>query len=162
MKNKNESVKNLEVRKDYVNKDGLIVIDRSGDTTNRGFDGNNFEYDLFCSSPHVWREATDEEVIEAFEKHLNHRFGEDWRTMKIKEKHPNSSLWINHGSWGVDTRPINDNLYGVEIVKAYDGWNVWNKNGLIYCNGIWVERLEEEEPKIHIEDAIKKKHCYSL
>ena len=141
-------MKKLEEGKDYVNKDDLIVIDRSGDTTNRGFDGNNFEYDLFCSCPHVWREATKEEVIEAFEKHLNHRFGEDWRTMKIKERHPDSGGNINNGFWNV------------EIIKLFDGWNVWNKNGLLYCNGIWVERLEEK--KIHIKEAIKERtvvHC---
>lgn len=141
-------MKNLEVKKDYVNKDGLIVIDRSGDTTNRGFDGNNFEYDLFCSSPHVWREAAKEEVIEAFKKHLNHRFGEDWWTMKIKERHPDSGGDINNGLWGVG------------ISKWMDGWNVWNTNGLLYCDGIWVERLEEK--KIHIKDTIKEYtviHC---
>ena len=138
----------LEVRKDYINKNGLIVIDRIGDFGNRGLDGNNFEYDLFCSSPYVWREATKEEVIEAFEKHLPHRFGEDWRTMKIKEKHPASLAKINDGSWGV------------KISKNYDGWIVWNRNGLLYCNGIWVDRLEK--PKIHIKEAIKKYtviHC---
>ena len=24
------------------------------------------------------------------------------------------------------------------------GWSVYNKNGLLYCEGVWVERLEEE------------------
>ena len=130
-------MKNLEVGKDYINKDSLIVIDRIGDTTNRGIDGNNFEYDLFCSSPYVWREATEEEVIGAFKKHLIHRYGEDWKTMKIEEMHPSSNI----------CRPINDNSYVVEISKSLDRWKVWNKNGLLYCNGIWVDRLEEP-PKL--------------
>ncbi len=139
----------LEVRKDYINKDGLIVIDRIGDTTNRGLDGNNFEYDLFCSSPYVWREATEEEVIGAFKRYLVYRYGKDWETMKIKEEHPDSIFGINDNSWNVG------------ISKLTDGWGVRNKNGLLYCNGIWVERLEEE-PKIHIKEAIKEKtviHC---
>ena len=138
----------LEVRKDYISKDGLIVLDRTGDTTNRGIDGNNFEYDLFCSSPYVWREATEEEVIGAFRKHLIHRYGEDWKTMKIKERHPSS-----RGN-------INDELWAVLIAKV-DSWSVWNENGLLYRNGIWVERLEEK-PKIHIKEAIKENtvvHC---
>ena len=134
-------MKNLEVKKDYVNKGGLIVIDRSGDTTNRGFDGNNFEYDLFCSCPHVWREATEEEVVEAFEKHLVYRYGEDWETMKIKERHPDSGGDINNGFWNV------------EIRKLLDGWNVYNKNGMLYCGGIWVERLEDKEINIKASET---------
>jgi hypothetical protein len=69
--------------------------------------------------------------------------------MKIKERHPSSTLEINHGTWEV------------EISKYFDGWTAWNTNGLLYYNGIWVERLEEE-PKIHIQDAIKENtvvHC---
>ena len=124
----------LKIGKDYISKDGLIVLDRTGDTTNRGIDGNNFEYDLFCSSPYVWREATEEEVIGAFRKHLIHRYGNDWKTMKIKERHPSSK-----GN-------INDELWAVLIAKV-DSWSVWNENGLLYRNGIWVERLEEP-PKL--------------
>ena len=138
----------LKIGKDYISKDGLIVLDRTGDTTNKGIDGNNFEYDLFCSSPYVWREATEEEVIGAFRKHLIHRYGEDWKTMKIKERHPSS-----RGN-------INDKLWAVLIAKV-DSWSVWNENGLLYRNGIWVERLEEK-PKIHIKEAIKENtvvHC---
>ena len=153
MKQQNESVKKLEVGKDYVNvhDNSVIVIDRAEDITNRGFEGREYKNYMSCSNPSNWREATEEEVIEAFEKHLNHRFGEDWRTMKIKEKHPSSQL----------ARPINNNSYRVAISKYYDGWAVWNKNGLLYCNGIWVERLEEE-PKITIQEAIKENtvvHC---
>lgn len=133
MAQQNESVKKIEVGKDYVSKDGLIVIDRIGVFGSRGFDGNNFKYDLFCSNPNDWREATEEEVIEAFKRHLIHRYGEDWETMKIKETHPDLS------------DDINDGLWNVEISKWSDGWNVWNKNGLLYSSGIWVERLEEEE-----------------
>lgn len=93
-------------------------------------------------------EATKEEVIEAFKKHLTHRYGRDWKTMKIKEMHPHQAGGLNNGSWNV------------EISKDFNGWHVWNKNGMIYCKGIWVERLEE--PKIHIKEAIKVNtviHC---
>ncbi len=154
MAQQNESVKELEVGKDYVNvHDGnIIVIDRTEDITSRGFDDREYKNYLCCSNHSNWREATKEEVIEAFEKHLVYRYGEDWETMKIEERHPSSTRFINNKS------------YKVEITKIYDGWNVWNRNGLLYCNGIWVERLEEkeEEPKIHIKDAIKKNtviHC---
>ena len=136
----NESVKKLEIGKDYVNVlySNFIVIDRAEDMTNRGFGGEEYKNYLSCSNHSEWREATEEEVIEAFEKHLIHRYGEDWKTMKIKEKHPSLSSAIR----------INDGLWDVGISKEFDGWNVCNKNGLLYCNGIWVERLEEEEINI--------------
>ena len=142
----------LEIKKDYIDRyeDNIIIIDRIGDFKNRGFNGNNFECDLFCSNPNEWREATKEEVIEAFRKHLVYRYGKDWETMKIEEMHPSSNI----------CRPINDNSYVVEISKSLDRWKVWNKNGLLYCNGIWVDRLEEL--KIRIKEAIKENtviHC---
>lgn len=142
-------MKELELKKDYIDRDGLIVIDRFGNHGNRGFDGNNYEYGLFCSNPGEWREATESEVIEAFKKHLVARYGEDWETMKIKEEHPDSSSGINNDLWNVG------------ISKLTDGWRVWNNHGLLYQNGVWVER-SEEEPKIHITEVIKKHiviHC---
>ncbi len=126
-------MKELEVGRDYISEYGVVVIDRRGAYCNRGFEDGDYEHDLFCRTPENWREATKEEVIEAFKKHLVHRYGKDWKTVKIKEMHPDSSLTINTGSWEV------------EIVKSSDGWNVWNRNGLLYCNGIWVERLEDIE-----------------
>ena len=150
----NESEKKLEIGKDYVNvhDNSVIVIDRTKGITNRGFEGERYKIDLSCSNHSNWREATEEEVIEAFERHLIHRYGEDWETMKIKEKHPDATSYLD----------INDGSWKVEISKHSNGWNVWNNNGLLYRNGIWVERLEEEEPKIHIQDAIKENtviHC---
>ena len=155
MKKQNESVERLEVEKDYINvhDNSVIVINKTEGITSRGFEGREYKNYLSCSNPENWREATEEEVIEAFRKHLVHRYGKDWQTVKIKEIHPDSTLTINDGSWEV------------EISKHRNGWYVWNKNGLLYCNGIWVERLEEKElEKIHIKDAIKENtviHCES-
>lgn len=149
-------MKKLEVGKDYVSSENskIIVIDCKGAFDNTGFRREKFIDYLNCRYPYNWREATEEEVIEAFEKHLVYRYGEDWQTMKIKEMHPSS----NH------VRPINDNSYVLEISKSLDRWKVWNKNGLLYCNGIWVERLEGL-PKIHIKEAIKENtviHCETI
>lgn len=135
---KNKSKKGLEIGKDYVNVlyNNVIVIDRVGNFDNKGFYEDLYRKDNPCTNYGSWREATEEEVIEVFRRHLIHRYGKDWQTMKIKEKHPDSVLEINNGSCEV------------EICKCYDGWNVWNKNGMLYHNGIWVERLEEvEEPE---------------
>ena len=135
MEQQNESVKKLEVGRDYVSLENskIIVIDCKGAFDNTGFRREKFIDYLNCRYPYNWREATKEEVIEAFKKHLIHRYGEDWETMKIEDNHPSSTRFINNKSCKV------------EITKIYDGWNVWNRNGLLYCNGIWVERLEEED-----------------
>lgn len=139
MKTENKSVKRLEIGKDYINvrDNNVIVIDRVGDFDNKGFCEDLYKENLLCTkytNYGNWREATPEEVRERFEAHLVKRYGEDWKTMKIKEEHPSSSP-----------------LYGVEITKLYHGWCVWNKNGLIYCEGVWAERLEEEEEEINIK-----------
>ena len=138
MKTENKSVKRLEVGKDYINmnNNNVIVIDRVGDFDNKGFCEDLYKENLLCTNYGNWYEATPEEVKERFEAHLIKRYGEDWKTMKIKEEHPSSSPYMI--------------MYGVEISKKYGGWNVWNKNGLIYCEGVWVERLEEEEEKEEI------------
>lgn len=151
MKKENESVKKLEVGKDYVNAhdNDVVVIDRLSDILNKGFEHLVYKNYMSCSDTSNWREATESEVVEAFEKHLVYRYGEDWKTMKIKEKHPNSN------------RGINGSSYEMLILKLrHNGWVVYNQNGMLYCNGIWVERLEE--PKIHIKEAIKANtvvHC---
>ena len=132
----NESEKNLEIGKDYVNlhDSKLIVIDRVGIFDNKGFYEDLYKSDIPCINCGNWREATEKEVIEAFKKHLIHRYGKDWETMKVKEKHPSLVSGVR----------INDGLWDVEISKENYGWDVRNKNGLLYCDGIWVERLEEE------------------
>ena len=140
---KNES---LEIGKDYITVlySKFIVIDRAGNFDNKGFYEDLYKKDIPCTNYGSWREATEQEVIEAFRKHLVYRYGEDWETMKIKEKHPESIL------------DINDGLFRVEIPKDKNGWNVWNENGLLYRNGIWVERLEEEEINIKASETQNK------
>ena len=152
MKEQNESVKRLEVGKDYISliDSSIIVIDRKSNYNyENGFRDKEFKSYLLCSDTSNWREATEQEVIEAFKKHLVHRYGKDWETMKIKEEHPDSAFGINNG------------LRCVEVSKESDGWNVFNKNGLLYCNGVWVERLEEET-KTHIQDATTEKNLDSF
>ena len=141
----NESVEKLEIGRDYVNvhDNSVIVIDRTEGITSRGFEGGEYKNYLSCSNPSNWREATESEVIGAFKKHLVHRYGEDWETMKIKERHPSLSSYIQ----------INDGLWNVGISIWSDGWNVWNKHGLLYRNSIWMERLEEEEINIKASET---------
>lgn len=133
MKTENESVEKLEIGKDYISIfSNLVVIDRKGADCNKGFWGVDFKHDITCVDPDLWREATPEDVKWRFEAHLVKRYGADWKTMTIKETHPSIVLHI-------------DRTWRVQISKDFDGWNVWNKNGLVYSNGIWVERLTKEE-----------------
>lgn len=135
-----KAVENLEKGKDYISvSESVIVIDRKSNSYNNGFEYSNFVSNIACDHPIFWREATHEEVKKRFETYLAKRYGADWKTMKIKERHPESYSEINEGS------------LDAEIVKMYDGWNVWNENGLLYCEGIWVERLEEEEIRVNLK-----------
>ena len=153
-----KEVKNLEIGKDYISNSGKrTTIDRKGDSNNNGFRTDDFAGNIICRHPSFWREATPKEVKERFEAHLVKRYGADWKTMKIKESHPSlsSSIEINNGLWDVE---ISKN-WDVEILKEYGSWNVWNKNGLLYREGVWVERLEDEEINIKAsETQIGGKH----
>ena len=97
-----KGVENLEIGKDYISEGGdIITIDRKGNNNNNGFMYGNFVGYISCEYPDCWREATEQEVIEAFTRHLVHRYGADWETMKIKERHPDSGGEINNGLWDV-------------------------------------------------------------
>ena len=134
-----KAVENLEKGKDYISvSESVIVIDRKSNSYNNGFEYSNFVGNIACDHPIFWREATPEEVKKRFETYLAKRYGADWETMKIKEKHPDATSYLD----------INDGSWCMEISKHSNGWNVWNNNGLLYRNGIWVERLEEEEVNI--------------
>ena len=128
-----KGVKFLEIGKDYINESGKrIIIDRKGNSSNNGFRADDFAGNIVCQHPRFWREASEQEIIEAFTRHLIYRYGADWETMKIKEKHPDA------------TSNENDGLFRVMISKFEYGWGVYNKNGLLYYKGIWVEKLEPE------------------
>lgn len=122
----------LEEGKDYRNRQmGNIVIDRKGDDCNFGFLYGRFHDSMECCNPE-WREATKEEVIEAFEEECVRVFGENWKDVEIEECmfHSNSKY-------------LNTGLYPLPLIfKDFDGWQVWNKNGCIYFKGKWAKKKE--------------------
>lgn len=124
----------LELGKDYVNKyyNSHIVIERAGDSNNRGFIFGKFLDDMPCFEPEYWRLATEKEVREAFEEECVRRYGKDWKDVKIK----------NHANCMDEC--LNIGKCAVYIGKSSThGWAVWNRNGLLYADGKWAEVKEE-------------------
>lgn len=141
-------VNKLELGKDYIHNDGdWLVISRVGNHRNLGFTnlGGVFICDMFCTSPEMWREATKEEVKKFFESHLIKIYGEDWIDVKVKE-----CLHFK------DEPKVNTGGFKVCIVKTYEGWKVWNKNGCLFKGGEWAEVLEEEIQYIPFEEGDKE------
>lgn len=141
-------VNKLELGKDYIHNDGdWLVISRTEYGKNLGFTnlGDAFRYDLRCSIPLAWREATEEEVVKFFERYLIKRYGEDWIDVKVKE-----CLHFKDGS------KVNTGGFKVCIVKTYEGWKVWNKNGCLFKGGGWAEVLEEEIQYVPFEEEDKE------
>lgn len=139
---------NLKEGKDYIHNDGdYLVIDRVGNFGNLGFthNGERFDRQLICSNPENWQEVTKEEVKKYFESHLIKRYGEDWRDVKVKEcLHFNYELKVNTGG------------FKVGIVKTFEGWKVWNKNGCLFKGGEWAEVLGEETQYAPFEEEDKE------
>lgn len=132
----------LKKGKDYRSVvDEAIVIDREGYDCNFGFLDNEFTKPLWCSCPESWREATKEEVIEAFEEECVRVFGENWKDVEIEEcmYHSNSEY-------------LNTGIFVVNISKDNEGWKVWNKNGCLYFKGNWAKKKEGVKYAEKLED----------
>ena len=136
----------LEVGKDYIHNDGdWLVIDRKGNERNSGFTDNGYYYSsICCSSPKNWIEATKEQVISSFKKHLIERYGGDWKNVKIKECMYQNDDYTNEG------------LNSVDIDKYSGVWKVWNKNGCLFNGKEWAEVLEEENQYVPFEEEDKE------
>ena len=133
----------LEIGKDYVHAYlDLLVINRIGDEGNSGFthNGERFDSKLVCSYPKEWREATNEEVVSLIEKHLIERYGEDWKSVKIKDSMYENVVYTNEG------------IYKVDIYKEDGIWWVWNNNGCLFNGKEWAEVLEEPKYAEKLED----------
>src|SRR5699024_4702210 len=95
----------LEIGKDYIHVRGnWLVISRVGGSGDYGFTdgGEIFLTSLRRSKPKNWIEATKEEVISFFEKHLIQRYGEDWERVKVKECMYRNDEYTNEGLNSVD------------------------------------------------------------
>src|SRR5699024_9517698 len=82
-----------------------------------------------------------EEVIEAFEKESVRRLGEDGRDAKLKTNAKGATIHVNTGR------------HQSKIIKnKHKGWIVWNKNGIVYFEGKWAEKLEEPKFTTKLND----------
>src|SRR5690606_30714141 len=95
-------------------------------------------HEPYMPEPKYWKEATKEEVQQAFIKEAEKRYGKDWRTVKIKEHACGLYAYINAGIF--------------ETCVSLESNLVWNKNGILFHNGKWAEKLEEL-PKINALDV---------
>lgn len=81
--------------------------------------------------------ATDQEVKTALEAECVKRYGEDWKNAKIKAN--------------ADGSKINNKLrFNVGIYIELN--QIFNRNGLIFDNGVWAEKLESNP----IDEAIEQ------
>ena len=133
----NEGAFELKEGGDYFSKYGnRLCIDRRGNAKNFGFylleEPIRFGYKMACAIKKDWRIATEEEVIQAFEKECIRRLGEDWKDVRIKTHANGGTINLNTGRHQISIRK-----------DKHSGWVVWNKNGLVYCEGKWAEKLEE-------------------
>ena len=134
----------LENGKDHVHAYlDLLVINRIGDEGNSGFthNGERFDSKIIFSYPKEWREATNEEVVSFFEKHLIERYGEDWRNVKIKE-----CMYFGGCEYH------NTECYNSVISKYERRWQVWNNNGCLFNGKEWAEVLEEKKVATNLSD----------
>lgn len=81
----------------------------------------------------VVREATEKEVADMLRKEAERRYGKDWEVVKIKSNADKSkNITINNGIF----------LTGTVIDNARKETVLWNRNGLLFYNGIWAEELD--------------------
>lgn len=91
-------------------------------------------------------EATEKEISEAIEDQARQRYGFRWKIVRIK-KHADEN----------EKNKINTGNYKVVVCRSSpsSGYELWNKNGILFSNGNWAEVLEW--PKVLIKDKWYKK-----
>lgn len=89
---------------------------------------NNFKENGFHTQGE-WIEATEQEVCDALERECVTRYGGDWRNVKI----------VAHAD------DFKDDVNDSKFLICIDLFEIWNKNGVIYHNGVWAEPLKEDE-----------------
>lgn len=141
--------KSIEVGKWYKgNGDKLIFTTSSkqnGHVKAYGFGANGgwFEDDnTFSWLTDDLKEATKEEVKQALVKEAEKRYGEDWKSVKIKQ-HADGEDWQE---FGLNLNRFSPNFYPFATGKGY------NRNGVIYYKGKWAEVLPQSDTRTEITD----------
>ena len=130
--------KELEVGKIYRDnqyKEHIFCVTKleGGDYHFFGFNTGGFyqENDWYSFSDNEtekgFTEATPEEWKEAMTKELIRRYGENWENVKLKK-----CLWHLHSS--------NNGDYGLTFSET----EIWNRNGMIFKDGIFAEVLDNQ------------------
>lgn len=74
--------------------------------------------------------ATEEEVQNALFNEAEKRYGKNWKEVKIKQT-------IERG-----LPPDNSGTFSVTF--SFSNERLWNKNGILFKNGVWAETLEDK------------------
>ena len=78
-----------------------------------------------------WQEIPESEALELLEKECVKWGGENWKDAKIKECLILPTKGDNQGAYKANIRTN----------------RIWNRNGCIFKDGVWAEKLEEPEIK---------------
>lgn len=128
-------VKELEVGNWYkFGTNGLFCY--QGTKENYGFDNYGY-WNTDLGNYTNTGEATEQEVCEALEKECVSRYGEDWHNVKI----------VAHAD------DFKDDVNDSKFLICIDLFEIWNKNGVIYHNGVWAEQLKEDEVTCSIKGS---------
>src|SRR5680860_169144 len=131
----------LEVGKSYRLKKGpCVVICKRNKYNSYGIQADKWSNEIKCSVPEDWKEIPESEVIALLEKECVRWGGVNWKGVNIKECLSNPN-YINS----------NKGLCSIRINIS----EIWNKNGCIFKDGVWAEKLEsqiEEGQMIWVKD----------
>ena len=74
--------------------------------------------------------ATEEEVQNALFNEAEKRYGKNWREVKIKQTIEREFPFINSGA--------------LTVTFTLTSGRLWNKNGVLYKDGVWAEVIEDK------------------
>src|SRR5680860_653726 len=122
----------LEVGKSYRLKKGpCVVICKRNKYNSYGIQADKWSNEIKCSVPEEWQEIPESEAIELLERECVRWGGEGWKDAKVVCLYSPEGNLSNTGKY-------------ITSITTYE---IWNKNGCIFKDGVWAEKLEEPDIK---------------
>lgn len=133
-----EAFQKVEIGKWYK-EEGSNLLFYIKKITSRVAIGYGFDRCGIWFSNYVWKNiplrkciklATEEEVQNAFFNEAKKRYGKNWKEVEIKE------------SVDIRTPPMNNGILSVTFSLTSE--RLWNKNGVLYKDGVWAKVIEDK------------------